>query len=301
MGKGYIKIIFPLLVSFLYMSNNALANEANSGIEALRRFARPPPRPAVTNEQRSEETSVQPSSDFYVYTDQTKAAEELMEEAEDILFNNAINTSHYRLYNKFSDDSIEYYKIYGKTKIYKFIHKVPYPNMYYYIVDKLWNPRYRKFGDHIFEEKNARQYTRDLVMIQHRYTNNDIMFSGYYYALGKKYKISDNATLITYTTPSIYDYNRFDKWRFKNTIVESANAFNQKVCSERDILNGELTKMFVHLSGYLIRKNRDNVSITFIHSIDVNEPAAIKDEIIEIVHSAQVQNLIKLTSEVFEE
>lgn len=52
-----------------------------------------------------------------------------MEEAEDILFNNAINTSHYRLYNKFSDDSIEYYKIYGKTKIYKFIHKVPYPNM----------------------------------------------------------------------------------------------------------------------------------------------------------------------------
>ncbi|KEG01149.1 fam-a protein [Plasmodium vinckei vinckei] len=300
MSKGYIKIIFPLLVSFLYMSNNVLANDRNDGIEALRRFARPPTNPTGGNEG-SEESNEQHSSDFYVYKEQVKAAEELMDEAEDLLSRHATNTNEYSLYNKLSDNSIEYFKKYGEATIYKFNHKLEHPDKYNYIVEKIWNPQFRKLDGHTIKEKIVRRYSPDLVMIQHRYTNDDIMFDGYYYALAKKYQISDTTTLITYATPDIDDQNRADKLKFKNPLLESANSFKQQIDSEKDIQNGELTKMFVNLSGYLIRKKEDHVDITFVHSIDIHHRPNLKDSIIDIVHSAQILHLIKLTIEAFNE
>ncbi|CAD2097424.1 fam-a protein [Plasmodium vinckei] len=296
MSKGYIKIIFPLLVSFLYMSNKVLADEGDEGIEDLRKFARPPTNPNDDNEC-SEESSEQNSSEFYVYKEQTKAAEELMDEAEDLLYSYATNTNDYTLYNKLSEDSIEYYKKCGETTIYKFNHKIERPDKYNYIVEKIWNPQLRKFDGHTIKEKVEHQYSPDLVMIQHRYTNDTMMFNGYYYALAKKYQISDKETLITYASPDVYDPNKVDEWRFKNTLLESANSFKQKICSEKDILNGELIKMFVNLSGYIIRKEEDHVDITFVHSIDVHHPPDVKDSLIDIVHSAQILNLIKLSIE----
>ncbi|SCL85404.1 hypothetical protein PBSP11A_000510600 [Plasmodium berghei] len=92
------------------------------------------------------------------------------------------------------------------------------------------------------------------MMIQQRYKNYAISFHGYYYALSKKVQVSDDTTIIVYASSDVNDYNSVNKKKYTNTILESANSFKPKIYSEKDIRNGELTRMFVNLSGFIIQK-----------------------------------------------
>lgn len=59
--------------------------------------------------------------------EETKEAETLMNEAELLLQQHATSTDDYKLYHKYSNDSIAYYKKRGNTLIFKFNHKIKYP------------------------------------------------------------------------------------------------------------------------------------------------------------------------------
>ncbi|SCN26566.1 hypothetical protein PBNK65E_000258300, partial [Plasmodium berghei] len=72
-----------------------------------------------------------------------------------------------------------------------------------------------------------------------------------------------------------------------NTIVESANLFKPKIYSENDIRNGELTKMFVNLSGFIIQKKKDCVDITYLNSININT-TIFEDLLIRIINLSQI-------------
>ncbi|SCL85409.1 hypothetical protein PBSP11A_000510700 [Plasmodium berghei] len=76
----------------------------------------------------SEGTSKQASFDLYMDPEETKEAETLMNEAELLLKQHATSTDDYKLYHKFSKDSIAYYKKHGNTLIFKFNHKIKYPD-----------------------------------------------------------------------------------------------------------------------------------------------------------------------------
>ncbi|SCL82326.1 hypothetical protein PBNK65NY_000494000, partial [Plasmodium berghei] len=101
MSKGYIKIIFSLLISSVYMSNKTFAAEANSGIEALRRFARPPSIRSIFPNDYSEGAIEEQSFNSCVYPQEIEIAEKVMNEAELLLQNHATSTDYYKLYHKY--------------------------------------------------------------------------------------------------------------------------------------------------------------------------------------------------------
>ncbi|EAA19130.1 hypothetical protein [Plasmodium yoelii yoelii] len=275
------------------MSNKILASEGDSYIEALRRLIRSPNTSTPLNDYL-EGTSERPFN-LYIGHKESKIAEQLMDEAELLLQYHAASTNYYKLYHKHDENSIEYSKKHGNTTIYKFNHKIKYPNKYNDIIDMLWNPHVKYFGNQIVKEKIVCEYSPNLMMILHRYKNDAISFHGYYYALAKKVQVSDDTTIIVYASSDINDYNRVDERKYTNTIVESANLFRPRICSEKDIINGELTKMFVNLSGFIIQKKTDCVDITYVDSININTPM-FEELLIGIVHSSQILNILRLTT-----
>ncbi|CDU16411.1 fam-a protein [Plasmodium yoelii] len=294
MSKGYIKIIVSLLISSIYMSNKAFAAEANSGIEALRRFARPSNIRSIFPDDYSEGTSEEQPSNLCINPEETEIAENVMNEAELLLQYHATSTDDYKFYHKYSEDSIEYYKLHGNIFIFKFDHKIRYPDKYNDIIEILWNSNNVKYlGNSIIKEKVAREYSPNLIITQHRYVNKPLSFYGYHYALTKKVQVSDDTTVILSTSSDIDDYNNVDRRKYTNTIVESANIFKPKIYSEKDIRNGKWTKMFVNLSGYIIQKKTNYIDITFVHSVTINTPN-IDDLLTKIIHSAQILNILRL-------
>ncbi|ETB56376.1 hypothetical protein YYC_05805 [Plasmodium yoelii 17X] len=294
MSKGYIKIIFSLLISSTYMNNKALASGDNSDIKDLRGFPQSPNTPNLGNDY-PEGTNEQGPFDLCMDPGETKTAEKLMDEAKQLLQHHAVSTNDYKLHHKHDEDSIQYSKKHGNTIIYKFNHKIKYPDKYNDIIDMLWNPNVKYADDKNIKEKVVCEYSPNLMMIQHRYKNDYIFLHGYYYALAKKIKVSDDTTIIVYTSSDIDDHNSVDKKKYTNTIVESANLFKPKIYSEKDIRNGELTKMFVNLSGYIIQKKKDYVDITYLDSININKPM-FEELLIGIVHSSQILNILRLTT-----
>ncbi|EAA19807.1 hypothetical protein [Plasmodium yoelii yoelii] len=287
------------------MSNKALASEVDSNIEALQTLIQLYSTRFSFLNDYLKETPEQPSFDVCMDPKETKEAENFMNEAELLLQQHAANTDDYKLYHKHDEDSIEYSKKQGNTTIYKLNHKVKNPDKYNYIISMLWNSNTKYFGDKIVKginqiidqfnirftisnissllfsifynivfyllvvkfQKVVRAYSPNLMMIQHRYKNDDISFHGYYYALAKKVQVSDDTTIIVYASSDINDYNLGDETKYKNTIVESANLFRPTINSEYDVISGKLTKMFVNLSGFIIQKKNDCVDITYLNSV----------------------------------
>ncbi|CDU17770.1 uncharacterized protein PY17X_0841100 [Plasmodium yoelii] len=295
MSKGYIKIIFSLLISSIYVTNKALASEAVSNIEALQRLIQLYKETFPPYNDYLEKTSDQQPFNLCMCPKQTEIAEQFMDEAELLLQQHAASTDDYKLYHKYDDDSIEYSKRHGNTIIYKFNHKIKYPNKYNDIIDMIWNPRVNYFGDRIIKEKIVREYSPNLMMILHRYKNDNISFHGYYYALAKKVKVSDDTTIIVYASSDIKDFDQLDENKYTNTIVESATSFRPTICSEKDIRNEELRKMFVNLSGFIIKKKTDCVDITYLNSINIHTPV-FEDLLFRIVHSSQILNIMNITT-----
>lgn len=79
----------------------------------------------------SEGTIEEQSFNSCVYPEEIEIAEKVMNEAELLLQNHATSTDYYKLYHKYSKDSIAYYKKHGNTLIFKFNYKIKYP-------DKIW-------------------------------------------------------------------------------------------------------------------------------------------------------------------
>ncbi|EAA17329.1 hypothetical protein [Plasmodium yoelii yoelii] len=109
------------------------------------------------------------------------------------------------------------------------------------------------------------------------------------------YSVSDDITIIVYTSSNTDDYNSVDKTEYVNPIVDSAHLVKPKIYSEKDIRDGELTKMFVNLSGYIIQKKKDCVDITYLDSIDINAPM-FENILIRIVHSAHILNILNIST-----
>ncbi|WBY56526.1 fam-a protein [Plasmodium yoelii yoelii] len=266
MSKGYIKIVVSLLISSIYMSNKAFATEANSGIEALRRFARPSNISTVPNDN-SEEKSEKAPFNLSMNTEETKTVDKIMDDAEMLLQYHATSTNGYKLYHKHGDDSIEYFKKDGNTVIYKLNHKINRPDKYNDIIEMLWNPNVKYSDDNMLKEKIVCHYSPNIMMVQQRFIYDSLSFHGYYYAFAKKVQVSDDITIIVYTSSNTDDYNSVDKTEYVNPIVDSAHLVKPKIYSEKDIRDGELTKMFVNLSGYIIQKKKDCVDITYLDSV----------------------------------
>ncbi|KEG04436.1 hypothetical protein YYE_00009 [Plasmodium vinckei vinckei] len=205
---------------------------------------------------------------------ETIRAEKVMKEAVSLLIQHATDTvNDDKSHQSKNDGKLNIAKHDGGTYIGKSNYKYPDPDMYIDLVDMLWDPSCSQKPDKTLKNgKVVRVYTPNLIMVQYRYKNDNESFQRYFYALAAKHKISENTTVIAMTSGNINDHNRADTKIYNNPILESANLFKTEVKSEPDIRKGELKKMFVNLSGYLIKKESKYVDITYVRSVDGNVP-----------------------------
>ncbi|CAD2102608.1 fam-a protein [Plasmodium vinckei brucechwatti] len=143
------------------------------------------------------------------------------------------------------------------------------PNKYNRIINKLWDPDYLDSSNH--PPKIVRVYNPSLVMIQRRYKDPMYDRQKYFYAFVKKTQVSKDKTIIAMTSANINDHNPSKK-TYKNKIIENANLFTIDIDSEDDIRNGKIQKTYVNIAGYLIEKKDNHVDVTYVESIDGNNP-----------------------------
>ncbi|SCM11678.1 fam-a protein [Plasmodium chabaudi adami] len=205
---------------------------------------------------------------------ETIRAEKAMKEAVSLLIHHATTEgSNDKPYKSKNDTKLNMEKHEGDAYIGKSNYKYPDSDMYTDLVDMLWDPSCSQKPDKTLKNgKVIRVYTPNLIMVQYRYKNDNEDFQRYFYALAGKHQVSEDTTVIAMTSGNINDHNCADTKPYTNPIVESANLFKTEVNSESDIRRGELKKMFVNLSGYLIKKESNYVDITYIRSMDGNVP-----------------------------
>ncbi|CAD2097545.1 fam-a protein [Plasmodium vinckei] len=276
MNKFYIQIVLFLLSIFVYVNNKAFASEpAPQKVPPKVPQKAPPkdPNKPTTSEPinrclTSKEIYEKNKDLLCTNPKETKNAEELMNEAVKQLEIHATDIRNYKIciVGLHPDPTLYKKKLENKTDVEKIEYSVYDSNQYNEIINKIWDPDHANPfnpGD----VKIVRVYNPNLVMIQHRYKKKSGSSHKYFYAFATKVQISENTTVIAYTSANINDHNPSAK-KYENTIVQKANSFKTDINSEEDIRKGKLKKAFVNLAGYYIKNHGMNVDVTYIESID---------------------------------
>ncbi|CAD2105816.1 fam-a protein [Plasmodium vinckei] len=267
MNKMYMKTVFSILALFTYMSNKALGSESIPNEFIL---ANDITHPVVYDPNEIYE---QNKHLLCTNAEEIYHAAEIMDDALEKLYYYAENEYIYNLYKEYNRDAHLHFNNYiAHEGIGKFDIRIRHPDAYDEIVNILWDPNgAKKYNPDFVGGKVIHVYNPNLLMIQQRYKNGFMNPHKYIYALSAKYQLSETRTIIVMSTVNVNDRNRKDETKYVNTIVKSADLFKANVDSEEDIRNGELKKMFVQLSGYLITKKKDYVEIIKVDSINDND------------------------------
>ncbi|EUD73122.1 hypothetical protein YYG_01157 [Plasmodium vinckei petteri] len=217
----------------------------------------------------SNENSKKEDLQTYTNNEETKNATELMTEAVTVLQKLAENIDECDEVNKQYDINLYYKNPDEDTAIAIFNFKIPNPDNYDKVIKMIWTPNgTKRFDEYLIKEKIIRLYNSNLVMMHQRHNSIVGTFEKYSYILARKYEPSRDTTIIAFSSADINDYNRYARQCNKNPILESANTFKVDVNSEEDIRDGKLKKLYINLSGYLIKKQESHVDITFVYSIN---------------------------------
>ncbi|KEG03307.1 hypothetical protein YYE_02241 [Plasmodium vinckei vinckei] len=197
---------------------------------------------------------------------EAKQAEDVAAEALAHLQYHAENTDDYYLYSKEDDEAIIYFKSFNGTDIGKLDLIIPNPDSYDDLIKMLCDPNSGKYFDESFIKGNIfRIYNKNLGIVQQRYKM--AMWITYYNALAKKVELSRDETAIIIVSSNMNDHDKKNNKDYINPIVESANSFKPDIDSEEDIRNGKLSKVYINLVGFIIKKESDYIKLTYIISV----------------------------------
>ncbi|CAD2097751.1 fam-a protein [Plasmodium vinckei brucechwatti] len=271
MNKMYMKTFFSLLTLFTYMSNNALGGELISSEVILAN--------AIKRDCVYDQNEIYEQNKHLLSSDpeEERQANDVMKEALDKFYSYAMNGIDYKLYAKYNKDtSLHFHKHTTNPIVGKLDIKIRHPHMYDEIVNILWDPNgEKKYNPDFNGGKVIRAYNPDLLLIQQRYGNGYMGRQNYFYALAAKYEPHENTTIIVMASVNVNDHNKKDKKKCENAIVNSANSFKVDIDSEKDIKNGKLNKMTVHLSGYAMTKYEETIDMMYIESISGDSPSEL--------------------------
>ncbi|CAD2096413.1 fam-a protein [Plasmodium vinckei brucechwatti] len=263
MNNFYIHVALFLLSIFVYVNNIILVAE----YAPIKDTTPKATRPYLTTEEIYEKNKHLLCTD----PEETKEAEELMNEAINHLKYHAIHTHDYDMCVALTNHDLALLR--KKLEDNNYIENINIiiydTDQYDEIINEIWDPNHvNPFNNG--DVKIARVYNPNLVMIQQRYKKGFMARQKYFYALAKKAEISENTTVIVMTSANINDHYPSNK-EYKNTLIEKANLFTTDIDSEEDIRKGKLKKVFVSISGYIIEKFRKCVEVTYIEAIDGHE------------------------------
>ncbi|CAD2102736.1 fam-a protein [Plasmodium vinckei lentum] len=221
-------------------------------------------------------------------------AENIMDKALALAQEHAKHTKDYKLYSN-KNGSTLYFKRVNNVDIGKLEVTIPNPDSYTDIVNMLWYPNGAKSYNHLFDKGYLPKiYNPDLVIVQQRYRNPNKTWKTYCHALASKSQLSEDETAIVLTSSHMNDHDSKNTKKYLNPIVKSANTFNPEIDSEEDIRNGQLSKTYINLLAFIIKKEADCVKITHISSVDHNVPFRVPQELLRGVTAATMSNITKL-------
>ncbi|SCL84042.1 hypothetical protein PCHAJ_000496200 [Plasmodium chabaudi chabaudi] len=144
----------------------------------------------------------------------------------------------YIISDRFSDTTLYKKKLENNTDVEKVEYSVYGLDKHNEIINEIWNPdQPNPFNNG--DVKIVRVYNPNLVIIQQRYKKKTGSPQKYFYALATKVQISENTTIIAYTSSNINDHNPSKK-KYENKIIQKANSFKININSEEDIRKGKL-------------------------------------------------------------
>ncbi|CAD2100862.1 fam-a protein [Plasmodium vinckei lentum] len=273
MNKGYIKIALALLSVASYMQGIAFARNTISN-----------------NKPPSNENIPLPAS-----PEEAKQAADIMADALAIAQKHAQNSEDYKLHSKEDDGAILYFKKINETEIGKLDLIIPNPDSYADVVSMIWDPNGAKNFDNTFIEGSVPQvYNENLVIIQQRYKSAIGSWQRYYHAIANKVELSKDETAILLVSSDMNDHDGYCDKKYVNPIVASANSFKPDINSQEDIRKGGLSKMYVNLVAFFIKKEEDSVKVTYISSVDPNVPWYVPGVAIKKALVKKFINMIKL-------
>ncbi|SCM08137.1 fam-a protein [Plasmodium chabaudi chabaudi] len=273
MNKGYIKIALALLSVASYMQNIAFA------------------RDIIPNDNFPNKDNVPLPAD----PKEAKQAADVMADALAIAQKHAQHSEDYKLYSKEDDGAILYFKTVNNTEIGKLDLIIPNPDSYDDVVSMIWDPNGAKNFDDTFIEGNIPQvYNENLVIIQQRYKSAIGSWQRYYHAIANKVELSKDETAILLVSSDMNDHDGYCDRKYVNPIVESANSFKPDINSQEDIRKGHLSKMYVNLVAFFIKKEADSVKLTYVSSIDPNVPWYVPGVAVKKALVKKFINMIKL-------
>ncbi|SCL83059.1 fam-a protein [Plasmodium chabaudi chabaudi] len=240
----------------------------------------------ITPEEVKEQAPITP--------EEAKEAEDVMDEALDLAKKHVKHTKNYKIYHKEDDEAILYFKRVNFIDIGKLELTIHNPDSYDGIVNMLWDPNGPKNYDHLFDTGSFfRTYNENLAIIQQHYNGPDGKWNLYCYALAKKFQLSEDETAIVFASSDMSGPgNTYE--RYENPIVEGASIFKPDIYSEKYIINGNLSQIFVNLMAFFIKKEADCVKITHISSIDYDAPLYVPQDLLKLLTSQKMVNVIKL-------
>ncbi|WBY60004.1 fam-a protein [Plasmodium yoelii yoelii] len=269
MNKGYIKIALALLSVAGYMQNMAFATEYASSPDSSNETS----KQVLYNdpEEDKQQSSVTPKEEEgLLYDDREEAikAADVISEALAHIHKHIGNSNEYKLYSKEDDGARLYFKKFKDTEIGKLELTIPNPDSYEGIVNMLWDPNGAKNFDNSFVRGTIRRkYNKDLLITQQRHKSGLNAWKGYYHALAGKIELSEDKTIIVLVSSDMNDHDGGGNKEYINPIVESANSFKPDINSEADIRKGKLSKLYVNLVSFFIKKEPDCVKIIYLISV----------------------------------
>ncbi|SCM10072.1 fam-a protein [Plasmodium chabaudi adami] len=284
MNKSYIKIALALLSVAGYIQNIAFASEIASNTNSLN---------GGEHEVCDNPKDVQ--QQFYDNPKEIKHAEKFMFEALSLLKKHAKHTDDYEIYKKVDDEAIVYYKTVDGIDIGKLELKIPNADNYDGIINMLWDPRGAENFDGAFIDASlVRIYNENLVILEQRHKCLVKSWTGYYHALAKKFQLSENETAIVLASSNINVHDPNETKKFVNPLVKSAKSFNPVIDSAEDIREGQLSKMYINLLGFIVKREPDCVKITYLISVDTNFRYWVPNWTIRMGIANKMYDIIKL-------
>ncbi|SCL92284.1 fam-a protein [Plasmodium chabaudi adami] len=279
MNTRYIKIALALLSLAGYMQNIAFASEyapatISSNEEDKQQLATNTEEVKEQSDSTSEEIKEELASILEevkqqapITPEEVKEAEDVMDEALDLAKKHVKHTKNYNIYHKEDDEAILYFKRVNFIDIGKLELTIHNPDSYDGIVNMLWDPNGPKNYDNLFDTGSFfRTYNENLAIIQQHYNGPDGKWNLYCHALAKKFQLSEDETAIVFASSDMSGPgNTYE--RYENPIVEGASIFKPDIYSEKYIINGKLSQIFVNLMAFFIKKEADCVKITHISSV----------------------------------
>lgn len=218
-------------------------------------------------------------------TEEIKNMNEVMEEAMDVLQQFALREEGYTLCNTKDKESHLYYKKINKQSVLKIDFQIEDPSKMDKLISIIWNVNGAKLIDpHFIEGELVRIYDDNLVLLQQSYQGSYGIDGRYFYVLASKKQINDNTYIITCVSLNVKDSNNKETF-VNNPYVNSANAYTLSVDPKycKNDKSPPLKKMFINLSGYIIKKEVSGINVIYVSSVQIGISSLIPSFIVKKV------------------